>query len=142
MRSPEQILREARTIAVVGASRSRSKTAHAVPLQIQRHGWRIVPVNPFADEIFGERVYRSLVDIPFPVDLVNVFRPSADATQVVKEALAIGAPAIWLQQDIFSPQGRALAEAAGVDYVENACIAVVRAVHGLSAPRTPAADPG
>jgi predicted CoA-binding protein len=142
MRSAEQILREARTIAVVGASRDRLKTAHAVPLQIQRHGWRIVPVNPFADAIFGERAYRTLGDIPFAVDLVNVFRPSADATQVVKDAIAIGAPAVWLQQDIFSAEGRALAEAAGVDFLENTCIAVVRAVHGLSVPRSPAADPG
>ncbi|HTJ32500.1 MAG TPA: CoA-binding protein [Dactylosporangium sp.] len=137
MRTAEQILREARTIAVVGASRDRFKTAHSVPLQIQRHGWRIVPVNPLADEIFGERAYATLADIPFAVDLVNVFRPSADATQVVKDALAIGAPAIWLQQDIYSPEGRALAEAAGVDYVENSCIAVIRAVHAVSAPRIP-----
>ena len=138
MRSAEQILREARTIAVVGASRDRSKTAHAVPAQIQRHGWRIVPVNPFADEIFGERAYRRLADIPFPVDLVNVFRPSADATAVVREAIAIGAPAVWLQLDIVSPEGRRLAEEAGIDYVEDTCIAVVRALSGLSQRRTPA----
>src|SRR3954452_18029149 len=125
MRTAEQILRDARTIAVVGASRSRSKTAHAVPLQIQRHGWRIIPVNPYATEIFGEPAYATLADIPFPVDLVNVFRPSADATQVVKDALAIGAPAIWLQQDIYSPEGRTLSKAAGVDFVENTCIAVI-----------------
>ena len=137
MRTAEQILREARTIAVVGASRDRTKTAHSVPRQIQRHGWRIVPVNPFADEIFGERVYRTLADIPFAVDLVNVFRPSEDATQVVKDALAIGAPAIWLQQDISSPEGRALAEAAGVDFLEDTCIAVVRAVHAINGPRIP-----
>jgi predicted CoA-binding protein len=137
MRSAEQILRDARTIAVVGASRDRMKTAHSVPLSIQRHGWRIIPVNPYADEIFGVQAYRTLADIPEPVDLVNVFRPSADATQIVKEALAIGAPAIWLQQDIVSPEGRALAEAAGVDYVEDSCIAVIRAVHAISGPRTP-----
>ncbi|GAA2610376.1 CoA-binding protein [Dactylosporangium fulvum] len=137
MRSAEQILREATTIAVVGASRDRTKTAHSVPLSIQRHGWRIIPVNPFADEIFGVKAYRTLADIPEPVDVVNVFRPSKDATQVVKEALAIGAPAIWLQQDIFSPEGRALAEAAGVDFLENTCIAVIRAVHAISGPRSP-----
>ncbi|WP_433056115.1 CoA-binding protein [Dactylosporangium sp. CS-033363] len=142
MRSAAQILRESATIAVVGASRDRSKTAHAVPLQIQRHGWRIVPVNPFAEQIFGERAYRTLADIPFPVDMVNVFRPSADATQVVKDALAIGAPAIWLQQDIYSPEGRALAAEAGVDFLENTCIAVVRAVHAITGPGTPAADRG
>ncbi|MER7008383.1 CoA-binding protein [Dactylosporangium sp. NPDC000555] len=132
MRTAEQILREARTIAVVGASRDPMKVAHSVPRQMRRHGWRIVPVNPFADEIFGERCYRTLADVPFPVDLVNVFRPSADATQVVKEALAIGAPAVWLQDGIYSPEGRVLAEAAGVDFVENSCIAVIRAVHAIT----------
>ncbi len=137
MRSAEQILREATTIAVVGASRDARKTAHAVPLSIQRRGWRIIPVNPYADEIFGVKAYRSLADIPEPVDFVNVFRPSRDATQVVKDAIAIGAPAVWLQQDIVSPEGRALAEAAGVDYVEDTCIAVVRAVHAINGPRTP-----
>ncbi|MEV8513253.1 CoA-binding protein [Dactylosporangium sp. NPDC051484] len=132
MRTAEQILREARTIAVVGASRDPMKVAHGVPRQMRRHGWRIVPVNPFADEIFDERCYRTLADIPFAVDLVNVFRPSEDATQVVKDALAIGAPAVWLQEGVHSPEGRVLAEAAGVDYVENSCIAVIRAVHAIT----------
>jgi predicted CoA-binding protein len=132
MRDARQILEEATTIAVVGASRHPFKTAHSVPLQMKRHGWRIIPVNPYADEIFGERVYRSLADIPEPVDFVNVFRPSHDATQVVRDAIAIGAPAVWLQLDIVSPEGRRLAEAAGLDYVENTCIAVVRALAGLS----------
>jgi predicted CoA-binding protein len=132
MRDARQILEEASTIAVVGASRHPFKTAHSVPAQIQRFGWRIIPVNPFADEIFGERVYRSLADIPEPVDLVNVFRPSRDATQVVRDAIAAGAPAVWLQLDIVSPDGKRLAGAAGIDYVENTCIAVVRALAGLS----------
>jgi predicted CoA-binding protein len=120
------------TIAVVGASRDRFKTAHSVPAQMQRHGWRIIPVNPYADQIFGERAYRRLADLPEPVDLVNVFRPSADATAVVREAIAIGAPAVWLQLDIVSPEGRRLAEKAGIDYVEDTCIAVVRALSRLS----------
>jgi predicted CoA-binding protein len=137
MRSAEQILRESTTIAVVGASRDPRKTAHSVPLAIQRRGWTIIPVNPFAEEIFGVKAYRSLADIPGPVDFVNVFRPSRDATQVVKDAIAIGAPAVWLQQAIVSPEGRALAEAAGVDYVEDTCIAVVRAVHAINGPRIP-----
>lgn len=132
MRSARQILEGAATIAVVGASRHKFKTAHSVPAQMQKHGWRIIPVNPFAEAIFGERAYRSLAEVPEAVDLVNVFRPSADATQVVRDALAIGAPAIWLQLDIVSPEGRRLAEAAGVDYVENHCIAVERALSGLS----------
>ena len=132
MRDARQILEEASTIAVVGASRDVFKTAHSVPAQMQRHGWRIIPVNPHADEIFGERVYRSLAEIPEPVDLVNVFRPSAHATGVVREAIAVGAPAVWLQLDIVSAQGQRLAAAAGIDYVEDTCIAVVRALAGLT----------
>jgi predicted CoA-binding protein len=132
MRSARQILEEATTIAVVGASRHKFKTAHSVPAQMQKHGWRIIPVNPLADEIFGEPAYRTLADIPVAVDLVNVFRPSADATQVVRDALEIGVPAIWLQLEIVSAEGRRLAEAAGVDYVEDHCIAVERALSGLS----------
>ena len=132
MRDARQILEESSTIAVVGASRDPFKTAHSVPAQMQRHGWRIIPVNPYADEIFGERAYRTLADIPEPIDMVNVFRPSADATAVVRQAVAIGVPAIWLQLDIVSPEGRRLAEQAGIDYVEDTCIAVVRALAGLS----------
>ena len=132
MRDPRQILEDAKTIAVVGASRDRYKTAHSVPAQMQRYGWRIIPVNPYADEIFGERAYRTLAEIPESVDLVNVFRPSADATDVVRQAVAIGAPAVRLQLDIVSPEGRRMAEAAGIDYVEDRCIAVERALYSLS----------
>jgi predicted CoA-binding protein len=132
VRTPRQILADAAVIAVVGASRDPGKTAHAVPAQLQRYGWRIIPVNPYADEIFGEKVYRSLADIPEPVDLVNVFRPSADATEVVREAVALGVPAIWLQEGIVSSEGRKLAEEAGIDYVEDYCVAVERATANLS----------
>ena len=69
------------TIAVVGASRDPGKSAHSVPRQMQLHGWRIIPVNPFADELFGEKAYRTLADIPEPVDIVDVFRPSEDAAE-------------------------------------------------------------
>ncbi|MEJ3743220.1 CoA-binding protein [Actinomycetes bacterium KLBMP 9797] len=132
MREPQQILADAAVIAVVGASRDPRKPAHSVPLQLQRHGWRIIPVNPHADELFGERVYRSLADIPEPVDLVNIFRPARDAVAVVREAVAIGAPAVWLQLDIVSAEARQIATEAGLDYVEDRCTAVERAVGGLS----------
>ncbi|MFC6015118.1 CoA-binding protein [Plantactinospora solaniradicis] len=132
MRSAQQILAEAGVIAVVGASRDPRKPAHSVPLQMQRYGWRIIPVNPQADELFGEPVYRSLAEIPHPVDLVDVFRPAEDAAEVVREAVAIGAPAVWLQLGIVSAQARQIAQEAGIDYVEDRCLAVERAVGGLS----------
>ncbi|AVT30102.1 MULTISPECIES: CoA-binding protein [unclassified Plantactinospora] len=132
MRSPQQILAEAGVIAVVGASRDPGKPSHSVPALMQRYGWRIIPVNPVADELFGERVYRSLAEIPHPVDLVDVFRPAEDAVQVVREAVAIGAPAVWLQLGIVSAEARRIAEEAGIDYVEDRCLAVERATGGLS----------
>lgn len=132
MRSPQQILAEAAVIAVVGASRDPEKPSHSVPLQMQRHGWRIIPVNPYADELFGEKVYWSLADIPEKVDLVNVFRPAHDAVDVVRQAVAIGAPAVWLQLDIVSAEARRIATDAGIDYVEDRCLAVERALGQLT----------
>ncbi|MFC7545168.1 CoA-binding protein [Plantactinospora sp. GCM10030261] len=132
MRTPRQILSDAAIIAVVGASRDPAKAAHSVPAQMQRYGWRIIPVNPSADELFGERVYRSLADIPHPVDLVDVFRPVPDAVDVVRQAVAVGAPAVWLQLGIVSAEARAIAERAGVDYVEDRCLIVERAAGGLT----------
>lgn len=132
VRSPRQILIDSTTIAVVGASRHPDKAAYSVPLQLQLHGWQIIPVNPYADEIFGVPCYPSLHDVPVPVDLVNVFRPSMRAAAVVRDAVAIGAKAVWLQQGIVSAEGRRIAETAGLDFVEDQCIAVIRAIEGLT----------
>ncbi|HEX8344515.1 MAG TPA: CoA-binding protein [Actinoplanes sp.] len=132
MRSAPQILAQAQVIAVVGASRDPSKPAHSVPLQMLRHGWRIIPVNPFVDEVFGERSFPALADIGEPVDLVDIFRPAADALQVVRQAVEIKAPAVWLQTGIVSAEARRIALAAGMDYVEDRCLAVERAMAGLT----------
>ncbi len=137
MTTPAEILATSRTIAVVGASRDPAKAAYSVPLQILRHGWRVIPVNPYADEIWGQRCYRTLAEIPEPVDLVNVFRPSADTPEVARQAVAIAAKALWLQQDIASAQARTIAQAGGLDYVEDRCIAVERALSGVSRRGTP-----
>ena len=132
MRTPRQILEESTTIAVVGASRHEEKAAYAVPLQLKLHGWRVIPVNPYADQIWGERCYPTLADIPEPVDLVNVFRPSEQAAAVVREAVAIGAKAVWLQQGIVSPKAAPDRRRAGMDYVEDLCTAVIRAIERLT----------
>ena len=85
----EELLRTYDTIVVVGASVHPEKAAHAIPAVMQRYGWRIIPVNPHADEIFGERAYRTLAEIPDgPIGLVNVFRPSRDAADVARQAVA------------------------------------------------------
>ncbi|MBW4704721.1 MULTISPECIES: CoA-binding protein [unclassified Micromonospora] len=132
MRTAQQLLADSAVIAVVGASRDPGKAAHRVPAQMQRYGWRIIPVNPTVDELFGERAYASLADIPHPVDLVNVFRPARDAVEVVRQAVAIGAPAVWLQLGIVSAEARRISEEAGIDYVEDRCLIVERAAAGLS----------
>ena len=132
MRSAQQILAEAKVIAVVGASRDPYKPAHTVPLQMIQYGWRIIPVNPFVDEVFGVPTVPTLADIGEPVDLVNVFRPARDAAEVARQAVAIKAPAIWLQSGIFSAEARQIAEEAGLDYVEDRCLAVERAIGRLT----------
>jgi predicted CoA-binding protein len=132
MDNTERILREYRSIAVVGLSRDPSKAAHAIPARMQRAGFRVIPVNPFVDSVLGEKSYRSLDQVPFSVEVVLVFRPSAEAAGVAQAAVAIGAKALWLQQGIVSAEARHLAEAAGMLYVEDRCIGVERAVHGIT----------
>lgn len=127
-----QLLAEANTIAVVGASRDPAKAAHSVPANLQAAGFRIIPVNPWAETLFGERVYRSLADIPEPVDLVEVFRPAEYTPEIARQAVAIGAKTLWLQQGIVSAEARRIAEEGGLAYVEDRCAAVVRALAGIS----------
>ncbi|ANN14797.1 succinate--CoA ligase [Amycolatopsis orientalis] len=127
-----EILAGAKTIAVVGLSRDPAKASHGVAAVLQAHGFRIIPVHPTAEELLGEKVYRSLTDIPEPVDLVDVFRPSEDTPPIAEQAVAIGAKALWLQQGIVSAESRRIAEEGGLDYVEDRCTAVVRAVANLS----------
>ena len=131
VRSPHEILESASTIAVVGASRDPFKAGGSVPEGLQRRGFRIIPINPYADMLFGEKVYRSLLDVPEKIDLVDVFRPSADAPEIARQAAAVGAKALWLQEDIRSDEARRIAEAAGMDYVEDACTAVVASLHRI-----------
>ena len=131
MRSAQQILAEANVIAVVGASRDPGKPSHRVPLQLLQYGWKIIPVNPFVPEIFGVRTVPTLADLPEPVDLVDIFRPAADAVEIVRQAVAIKAPAVWLQTGIVSAEARRIATEAGIDYVEDRCLAVERAVGQL-----------
>jgi uncharacterized protein len=130
----EQILSTYDTITVVGASANPSKAANEVPAYMAEHGWRIIPVNPHADEIVGQKVYRTLADIPEQVGLVDVFRPSENAAEVARQAVAAGASALWLQLGIRSPEARAIAEKAGLSYVEDRCLIIEQRRTGLTAP--------
>jgi uncharacterized protein len=116
------ILAKAATVAVVGCSRDPAKDSHKVPKYLKAQGYRIVPVNPSAKHILGEKAYTRLSDIPFRVDVVDVFRPSREAKAVVDEAVALKPKLIWLQKGIRSAAGRRAAARAGIPYVEDRCI--------------------
>ena len=118
-------------IAVVGASRDPYKAGGSVPAGLQQRGFRIIPINPYADTLFGERVYRSLAEVPEKIDLVDVFRPAAEAAEIARQAVAVGARALWLQLDIRSDEARRIAEAAGLDYVEDECTAVTSSLYRI-----------
>src|SRR2546423_15280108 len=130
-RTSSEILEGAQTIAVVGASRDPSKAGGSVPEGLQRRGFRIIPISPYAETLFGERVYRSLLDVPDKIDLVDVFRPAADAPEIARQAVAVGAKALWLQEDIRSTEARRIAEAAGMEYVEDECTAVIASLYRM-----------
>jgi uncharacterized protein len=130
----ERILTTYDTITVVGASVAPAKAAHSVPAHMQRHGWRIIPVNPHASTILGEPVYRTVGDIPEQVGLVDVFRPPGQAPDIARQAVAAGATALWLQLGIASAEARAIAERAGLLYVEDRCLIIEQRRLGLDAP--------
>jgi uncharacterized protein len=130
----DRILRSYTTITVVGASANPLKAAHSVPAYMQQHGWRIVPVNPHAEEILGEPVYRALADVPEQVGLVDVFRPSPMTPEVARQAVDAGATALWLQLGIVSKEARAIAEGAGLLYVEDRCLIIEQRRLGIDAP--------
>lgn len=134
MRDPRTILAESRTIAVVGCSNNAAKAAHAIPRALQGTGYRVIPVNPHADQVLGERSYPTLDDVPGEIDLVDVFRPAREAPDVVRAAVRVGAKAVWLQSGIVSDEARRIAEDAGIDYVENMCTGVEVSRHGLGPP--------
>lgn len=126
MRSPEQILREAKTIAVVGASPRPERPSHDVMRYLLEQGYRVIPVRPpDCDEVLGIPCVATLSELNEPVDLVDVFRRPEYTPDVARAAVAIGAGALWLQTGIVSPEARAIARAGGLDYVEDACTKVV-----------------
>jgi predicted CoA-binding protein len=118
------ILRGAKTIAVVGLSSKPMRASHGVAAYLQSAGYRIIPVNPNEREVLGEKAYAVLEDIPGPVDIVDVFRRSEDVPPVADSAIAIKAKVLWMQLGIENPQAAEKARAAGLAVVENACLMV------------------
>ena len=126
-----ELLERTSTIAVVGLSTSPFKDAHRIPAMMQMLGYHVVGVHPTADELLGEPAYRTLRDIPFAVDMVNVFRPADEAADIALEAVEIGAKSFWLQLGLRSPDARRIVTGAGLEYVEDRCIAVEARMHGI-----------
>jgi hypothetical protein len=120
------ILDRYRTVAVVGLSPKSHRDSYEVAQYMQAHGWRIIPINPNASEILGETVYPSLqaAAAHHPIDLVNVFRNSADVPPVVDDAIAVGAKAIWMQLGIAHEEAAQRARTAGIAVVQNKCLKV------------------
>jgi len=116
------LLSNATTIAMVGASSNPEKASHGIMQQLQRAGYRVLPVNPRETEVLGERAYPSLTDITQPVDIVDVFRRAEDTPPIAEEAVRIGAKALWLQAGISNDETAARAKAAGLTVVMNTCI--------------------
>ena len=127
-KSPAEILASAKTIAMVGASPNPDRPAYGVMRYLMRAGYRVIPVRPLdCNEVCGIPCVATLAEIDEPIDLVDVFRRPEFCEAHAREAAEAGAKALWLQLGIVSPAARAIAEAAGIDYVEDACTAVVHA---------------
>ena len=117
-----EILRSAKTIAVVGLSSRRSRPSHGVAEYLQRAGYRVIPVNPRETEVVGEKAYPDLASIPVPVDIVDIFRRSEHVPEIVEEAIRIGAKMVWMQEGVFHEPAAQRARAAGVEVVMDHCI--------------------
>ena len=119
------ILRDAKTIAIVGASPRQGRPSHGVMRYLMQQGYHCIPVRPDCDEVLGVPCVATVGEIDEPIDMVDVFRRPEFCEAHAREAAEAGAKALWLQLGIVSPAARAIAEAAGIDYVEDACTAVV-----------------
>src|ERR1700716_23599 len=121
-RELKQLLTDANTIAMVGASSNPDKASHGIMQKLQSVGYRVIPVNPRETEILGERSYPSLIDVPERIDIVDVFRRAEDTPAIADDAVTIGAKALWLQTGIVSEDAAARAKAGGLTVVMDLCI--------------------
>lgn len=123
----QRVLHHARTIAIVGLSKNELRASYFVGYYLKRHGFRVIPVNPRETEILGEPSYKSLVDVPVPVDIVNVFRAPDALPGIAEEAVKIGAGNLWCQFGVVNEAGARIADAGGVSVIMDRCIKVEHA---------------
>ena len=119
-----RILRESRVIAVVGLSADWFRPSYFAAKYMQEHGYRVIPVNPKYPEILGEKCYRSLRDVPEPIDIVDVFRKTQDVPPIADDAIAIRAKVLWQQLGVRNESAAAKARAAGLDAVMDRCVKI------------------
>lgn len=117
-----EMLRQARTIAVVGLSNSPFRASHGVSAYMQIQGYRIIPVNPNIQESLGEKAYASLLDVPGKIDIVNVFRRSEFVGEIIDQAIQLKVPAVWMQEDVINEPAAKKARSAGIFVVMDRCI--------------------
>ena len=123
----QRVLHNARTIAIVGLSRNELRASYFVGYYLKRHGYRIIPVNPRESEVLGEKSCKSLLEVPVPVDIVNVFRAPDALPGIAEEAVRIRAGSIWCQFGVINQEGARIAEAGGVTVIMDRCIKVEHA---------------
>ena len=123
----QQVLHTAKTIAIVGLSKNELRASHFVGYYLKRHGYRIIPVNPRETAILGEKSYPSLTDVPEPIDVVNVFRAPDALPGIAREAVAVGASALWCQFGVINEEGARIAEDGGLTVIMDRCIKVEHA---------------
>ena len=123
----QRVLLGAKTVAIVGLSGNPLRASNFVGFYLQRHGYRVIPVNPREPEILGERSFATLRDVPLGVDIVNVFRAPAALPGIAQEAVAIGAKCLWCQFTVINEEGARIAEQGGLDVVMDRCLKVEHA---------------
>lgn len=116
------LLRHSKTIAVVGLSSNPLRPSHGVSAYMQSHGYRIIPVNPNIAECLGEKAFRSLLDVPEKIDIVNVFRRREFVEEVVDQAIRLKVPAVWMQEDVIHDRAAEKARQSGIFVVMDRCI--------------------
>jgi predicted CoA-binding protein len=123
----QRVLHHAKTVAIVGLSPNELRASYFVGYYLKRHGYRVVPVNPRETAILGERSFRSLTEVPGPIDIVNVFRAPDAVPAIAREAIEIRAGSLWCQFGVISPEAARLAEGAGLAVIMDRCIKVEHA---------------
>jgi hypothetical protein len=123
----QRVVHDARTIAIVGLSANALRASHFVGFYLQRHGYRVIPVNPRETEVLGETSYASLLDVPVAVDIVNVFRAPDALPAIAREAVEIHAGALWCQFGVINEEGARIAEEGGVAVIMDRCLKVEHA---------------